>query len=84
MYQISGLAGLRHAIERICGAFVVNYDLLKQPRNQGAVRRVWGVFVTLLNVAQRGYFIDQLTGRQASDLLKEVWESGFFQKMLNP
>ena len=83
MYQISGLAGLRRAIERIFGAFVVNYDLLKQPRNQGAVRRVWGVFMTLLNVTQRGYFIDQLTGGQASDLLKEIWESGLFQKMLN-
>jgi hypothetical protein len=84
MYQISGLAGLRHAIERIFGAFVVNHDLLKQPRNQGVVRRVWGVFVTLINVAQRGYFIDQLTGGQAGDLLKELSESSFFQKMLNP
>ena len=29
---------------------LVNHDLLNQPRNQGAVRRVWEVFVTLLNV----------------------------------
>jgi hypothetical protein len=42
MYQISGLAGLRLAAERMFGAFIVNYDLVKQPRNQGAVRRVWG------------------------------------------
>lgn len=83
MYQISGLAGLRRAAERMFGAFVVNYDLLKQLRNQGAVRRVMGVFLTLLNVAQRGYFIDQLTGGKASNLLKEMWESGLFQKMLN-
>jgi hypothetical protein len=83
MYQISGLAGLRRAAERMFGAFVVNYDLLKQPRNQRAVRRVMGVFLTLLNVAQRGYSIDQLTGGKASNLLKEMWESGLFQKMLN-
>jgi hypothetical protein len=72
-YQISGLAGLRRAVEHMFGAMIVNWPVIRKYEEHSVMKRVWKVFVTLVNAAQKAYFLNQITGAR-----------DFFIKMLNP
>lgn len=71
-YDISGLAGLRRAIERMVGAYAVHQKVIDQYRGHDAVKRFWKACGRVVIVAQMVHYIKELPG--VGNLVKMLTE----------
>ena len=67
-YNVSGLAGLRRAIERTLGVVVLHQQLFEQSRSPGVIKRTFKVLGSVLSTLRNLGFIAQLP-EKVRDLL---------------